>query len=102
MFLYSTGMAAIWSGRRVLALGMSTAFMFCGLHTESGIQRPVQCLEKCGPSCHHFGHGLDSDIDDLEKLIEQESQYSSGSPVLMLSTEIPSKSPLGTSGNDFR
>ena len=56
----------------------------------------LKCLEKWGPGCHHFGHGLDSDIDDLERLLEQESQHSSGRPILMLTTEIPSNPLLRT------
>ncbi len=50
----------------------------------------LKCLEKWGPGCHHFGHGLDDDIDELEKLLERESQQSTGRPVLMLLTEFPS------------
>ncbi len=48
-------------------------------------------MEKWGPGCHFFGHGLDSDIDDLEKVLEEEfSQDPSQPPILALFTEIPS------------
>ncbi|RPD60229.1 PLP-dependent transferase [Lentinus tigrinus ALCF2SS1-7] len=93
VFLYPTGMAAIWSGHQ-LALGTlppAKSVCFGFPYTDS-----LKCLEKWGPGCYHFGHGLDSDIDDLEKLLEQESQKSSERPVLMLTTEVPSNPLLRT------
>lgn len=50
----------------------------------------LKILEKWGPGCHFFGHGLDSDLDDLEKLLEKESQLSETPPILSLFTEFPS------------
>ncbi|KAI0690811.1 PLP-dependent transferase [Cerioporus squamosus] len=87
VYLYPTGMAAIWSGHQ-LALGAlppAKSVCFGFPYTDS-----LKCLEKWGPGCYHFGHGLDDDIDELEKLLERESQQSSGRPVLMLLTEFPS------------
>lgn len=51
----------------------------------------LKILEKWGPGCHFFGHGLDNDIDDLEVLLqEQSAKDPSKPPILALFTEIPS------------
>ena len=50
----------------------------------------LKILEKWGPGCHFFGHGLDKDINELEALLERESQISTGPPILSLFTEFPS------------
>ena len=50
----------------------------------------LKILEQWGPGCHFFGHGLDKDIDELEALLERESQTSTGPPILSLFTEFPS------------
>lgn len=48
-------------------------------------------LQKWGPGCHFFGHGLDKDIDELEGLLERErAEKSDVPPVLALFTEFPS------------
>jgi cystathionine gamma-synthase len=48
-------------------------------------------LQKWGPECHFFGHGLDTDIDELENILEQEKSISpSLPPAVALFTEIPS------------
>lgn len=47
-------------------------------------------MQKWGPGCHFFGHGLDTDIDELEKLLAVEHSSSSSPPVLALFTEFPS------------
>ncbi|KAI0659897.1 PLP-dependent transferase [Cubamyces menziesii] len=95
VFLYATGMSAIWSAHQ-LALGVrppATSVCFGFPYTDT-----LKILEKWGPGCHFFGHGLDSDIDELEKLLEKESQSSEGPPVLALFTEFPSN-PLLRSAN---
>ena len=59
----------------------------------------LKILQKWGPGCHFFGHGLDSDIDDLERLLEREkAEQPDGRPVLALFTEFPSN-PLLRSAN---
>ena len=51
----------------------------------------LKILEKWGPGCHFYGHGLDKDIDDLEILLEEESAKDpSRPPILALFTEFPS------------
>jgi cystathionine gamma-synthase len=56
-------------------------------------------LEKWGPGCHFFGFGLDTDIDELEKILAQElSSSPTTPPVLALFTEFPSN-PLLRSAN---
>lgn len=51
----------------------------------------MKILEKWGPGCHFLGHGLDSDIDELEKILEKEfTLNSSKPPILALFTEFPS------------
>ncbi|KAI0641371.1 PLP-dependent transferase [Trametes meyenii] len=87
VFLYSTGMSAIWSAHQLATTVRPAAKSICfGFpYTDT-----LKILEKWGPGCHFFGHGLDADIDDLEKLLENESQQSNGPPVLSLFTEFPS------------
>lgn len=59
----------------------------------------LKTLQKWGPGCHFFGFGLDSDIDDLEKLLEGESaRDNTKPPILALFTEFPSN-PLLRSPN---
>jgi cystathionine gamma-synthase len=51
----------------------------------------LKIVEKCGPGVYFFGHGLDSDIDDLEAMLAQGSTTNeSGPPILALFTECPS------------
>lgn len=51
----------------------------------------LKILQKWGPGCHFLGRGLDSDIDELTTILEQE-------PILALYTEFPSN-PLLRSAN---
>ena len=57
----------------------------------------LKCLEKWGPGCHFLGKGLDEDVDELERILERESQTSTP-PALALFTEFPSN-PLLRSAN---
>lgn len=51
----------------------------------------LKILEKWGPGCHFFGYGLDYEIDDLEKILEEgRSSSPSTPPILALFTEFPS------------
>jgi cystathionine gamma-synthase len=51
----------------------------------------IKVLEEWGPGVHFFGHGLDSDIDALERLLAEEfSRDPTKPPVLALVTETPS------------
>lgn len=59
----------------------------------------LKTLQKWGPGCYFFGFGLDSDIDELEKLLEAESARDNAKPpILALFTEFPSN-PLLRSPN---
>jgi cystathionine gamma-synthase len=61
----------------------------------------LKILQKWGPGCHFFGHGLDTDIDTLEELLAKEASHSSTPPALALFTEFPSN-PLLRSPNITR
>jgi cystathionine gamma-synthase len=51
----------------------------------------LKILQKWGLGCHFLGYGLDSDIDELEKILAQEESSSPLTPpVLALFTEFPS------------
>lgn len=56
----------------------------------------LKILQKWGPGCHFFGHGLDNDIDELEKVLSEEAAKSSSPPALALFTEFPSNPLLRT------
>lgn len=48
-------------------------------------------MQKWGPGCHFLGFGTDSDIDELEKILEAERQRDPTTPpILALFTEFPS------------
>ncbi|KAL5499240.1 STR2_1 [Sanghuangporus vaninii] len=98
VFLYPTGMSAIWWAHHLALLTRPQQKSVCfGFpYTDT-----LKILEKWGPGCYHFGHGLDSDIDALEKLLEELSpnySLSSDPPILTLFTEFPSN-PLLRSAN---
>lgn len=98
VFLYPTGMAAIWWAHHLALLTrpQSKSVCFGFPYTDT-----LKILEKWGPGCYHFGHGLDSDIDALEKLLDELSPYHTSSsipPILALFTEFPSN-PLLRSAN---
>lgn len=88
VFLYPTGMSAIFSAHQ-LALGtMPSAKSICfGFpYTDT-----LKVLQKWGPGCHFFGHGLDKDIDELEVLLAKEhDENPNAPPALALFTEFPS------------
>jgi cystathionine gamma-synthase len=59
----------------------------------------LKILQKWGPGCHFFGFGIDSDIDEFESILEEESNLDpSTPPILALFTEFPSN-PLLRSAN---
>ncbi|PBK89835.1 PLP-dependent transferase [Armillaria gallica] len=88
VFLYPTGMSAIWSAH-MLALTVrpnakSVCFGFPYADT-------LKVLEKWGPGCYFFGHGLNSDLDAFEATLEEEVKRDpSKPPILSLFTEFPS------------
>ncbi|KAE9408020.1 PLP-dependent transferase [Gymnopus androsaceus JB14] len=98
VYLYPGGMNAIWNAHQ-LALGTrppakSVCFGFPYIDT-------LKVLQKWGPGCHFLGHGLDSDIDELENILEEESKLDpSKPPILALFTE-PTTSPKLADKYDF-
>ncbi|KAH9041190.1 PLP-dependent transferase [Lactarius hengduanensis] len=70
VFLFPTGMSAIWSAHQ-LALDVRGAKKSVCLgpfpYTDT-----LKVLEKWGPGCYFLGHGLDSSIDELEGILEVE------------------------------
>ncbi|KAF8069014.1 pyridoxal phosphate-dependent transferase [Lyophyllum atratum] len=96
VYLYPTGMAAIWSAHHIISAVRPAAKNVCfGFpYTDT-----LKILEKWGPGCHFFGGGLDAEIDELEAILEKEAALNPGTPpILALFTEFPSN-PLLRSGN---
>ncbi|KAF8842963.1 PLP-dependent transferase [Paxillus ammoniavirescens] len=88
VFLYPTGMSAIWNAHQLVLRARPSAKSVCfGFpYTDT-----LKILEKWGPGAHFFGHGLDSDIDTLENLLAEESSRNPlYPPILALFTEFPS------------
>ncbi|KAJ4490231.1 pyridoxal phosphate-dependent transferase [Lentinula aciculospora] len=88
VYLYPSGMNAIWNAHQLALatrpVGKSVCFGFPYADT-------LKILEKWGPGCHFLGHGLDSDIDQLELILEEEYTLNpSKPPILALFTEFPS------------
>ncbi|KAJ7598853.1 pyridoxal phosphate-dependent transferase [Mycena floridula] len=96
VYLYPTGMTAIWSAHQ-LALAVrppSKSICFGFPYTDT-----LKILQKWGPGCHFYGHGMDRDLDDLETLLEQQFTLDPKTPpILALFTEFPSN-PLLRSAN---
>ncbi|TFK48941.1 PLP-dependent transferase [Heliocybe sulcata] len=87
VFLYPTGMSAIWSAHQ-LALGArphAKSVCFGFPYTDT-----LKILQKWGPGCHFYGHGSATDIDSLAEMLEKEASTSSSPPILALFTEFPS------------
>ncbi|KAH9003540.1 PLP-dependent transferase [Lactarius hatsudake] len=88
VFLFPTGMSAIWSAHQ-LALdvrGAKKSVCFGFPYTDT-----LKVLEKWGPGCYFLGHGLDSSIDELEAILEAEQAKNPHEPpILALFTEFPS------------
>lgn len=96
VYLFSTGMSAIWNSHQLVLGARPSAKSVCfGFpYTDT-----LKVLQKWGPGCHFFGHGLDSDIDTLETIIKQElSANPSALPIAALFVELPSN-PLLRSAN---
>ncbi|KAG2134834.1 pyridoxal phosphate-dependent transferase [Suillus clintonianus] len=96
VYLFSTGMTAIWSAHQLILGARPPAKSVCfGFpYTDT-----LKVLQKWGPGCHFLGHGLDSDIGVLETIIKQElSENPSAPPIAALFAEFPSN-PLLRSPN---
>lgn len=96
VYLFPTGMAAIWNAHNYVAAIRPPAKSICfGFpYTDT-----LKILQKWGPGCHFFGTGLDSDVDELERVLEEEvARNPNTPPILALVTEFPSN-PLLRSAN---
>ncbi|GAA99437.1 uncharacterized protein L969DRAFT_93898 [Mixia osmundae IAM 14324] len=104
VYLYPCGMAAIYNAfqlacrtrtSRQLPLGKSISFGFPYVDT-------LKILEKWGPGCHFFGHGLEGCVDELEQLLATNRRDKPQEPgILALFCEFPSN-PLLRSPNLVR
>ncbi|KAK7048277.1 putative cystathionine gamma-synthase [Favolaschia claudopus] len=91
VFLFSTGMSAIWNAHQLaLAVRPLRKSVCLGFpYTDT-----LKVLEKWGPGCHFLGDG---DIDRLENILKEESQRDpSTPPILALFTEFPSNPLLNS------
>ncbi|KAG1729260.1 pyridoxal phosphate-dependent transferase [Suillus lakei] len=96
VYLFSTGMSAIWSAHQLVLGARPPAKSVCFGFSYTDT---LKILQKWGPGCHFLGHGLDSDICTLETIIKQElSANPSAPPIAALFTEFPSN-PLIRSPN---
>ncbi|KAJ7095968.1 pyridoxal phosphate-dependent transferase [Mycena belliarum] len=85
VFLYSTGMGAIWSTHTLsLAIRPPKKSVCLGFtYTDT-----LKVLEKWGPGCHFVGDGT---VDRLEKILEEEFQRDPTTPpIAAVFTEFPS------------
>ncbi|KAM6493603.1 Pyridoxal phosphate-dependent transferase [Amanita muscaria] len=99
VYLFPTGMTAIWNAHQLALAVRPTAKSVCFGFPYSDT---LKVLQKWGPGCHFFAGGTDSEIDELEIILEQEfARDSTKPPVLALFTEFPSN-PLLCSPNLLR
>ena len=117
VYLYPTGMSTIWNAHNMALAVLPPAKSVCfGLVLSYGLLRAfltlflplpyrfpyidtLKVLQKWGPGCHFLGFGLDTDVDQLEILLEEESNRNPAyPPILALFTEFPSN-PLLRSAN---
>ncbi|KAL4076946.1 pyridoxal phosphate-dependent transferase [Scleroderma yunnanense] len=94
VFLFPCGMSAIWNVHQLLMdmrpLEKSVIFGFCYDDT-------LQVVERSGPGVIFYGHGRESDIDDLDHMLaEKQTECPSSPPILALYTECPSNPLLRT------
>ncbi|KAF8903932.1 pyridoxal phosphate-dependent transferase [Gymnopilus junonius] len=96
VYLFPSGMASIWSAHNMALSVRPPAKSICFGFPYADT---LKVLEKWGPGSCFFGFGTDSDIDELEKMLEEESKLDpSKPPILALFTEFPSN-PLLRSPN---
>ncbi|KAF4579601.1 hypothetical protein EYR40_000220 [Pleurotus pulmonarius] len=97
VFLFPTGMAAIWNAHHLALSSHSRSKAICYgfLYTDT-----LKVLQKWGPGCHHLGRGLEPDMQELEDLLETLNAAAElpEPPVSALFTEFPSN-PLLQSFN---
>ncbi|KAL7272730.1 Cystathionine gamma-synthase [Rhizina undulata] len=89
VFLYPTGMSAIFNTHRLLmsVLGPKKSICYGFPYIDT-----LKILEKFGPGCHFYGMGSQEELDELEE------KLASGQKILALFCEFPSN-PLLKSPN---
>jgi cystathionine gamma-synthase len=112
VFLFPTGMSAIWTAHQLAldtrgakksvcfglrlyishaSLNVSTDPLCLPAPSRFPYTDTLKVLEKWGPGCHFLGQGLDSSIDELEAILDAEqAQNPHEPPILALVTEFPS------------
>ncbi|KZP30148.1 PLP-dependent transferase [Athelia psychrophila] len=92
VFLFPAGMAAIWNAYNVTSKARPTAKSACFGFVYSCT---VHMLEGNGPGCHFFGHGSSNDMDELERVIQEELTATPSNPgVFAIFAETPSNPVL--------
>ncbi|PWW74318.1 PLP-dependent transferase [Tuber magnatum] len=81
VYLYPTGMSAIFNTHRMLmaTLGPNKSVCYGFPYIDT-----LKILQKFGPGCHFYGHGSSEELDDLEQKLE------CGERILALFCEFPS------------
>jgi cystathionine gamma-synthase len=121
VFLFPTGMSAIWHAHQLALRSFGEKKSVCfgsvvrfrryrfltSVHSFPYVDS-LKILEKWGPGVHFFGHGSDADIDALERLLASSNSaqdlnstgdhQSPSSPIIALFCEFPSN-PLLRSPN---
>ncbi|KIO34442.1 hypothetical protein M407DRAFT_218652 [Tulasnella calospora MUT 4182] len=96
VYLYLTGMNAIWHAHQLIlqttekmgkVAGKSICFGFPFTDT-------LKLLQKWGPGCHFFGFGADDDLSDVRRVAQEAA--SSGTPIVALFCEVPTNPLLRT------
>ncbi|KAF8521026.1 PLP-dependent transferase [Gautieria morchelliformis] len=94
VYLFPTGMAAIWNAHQLClnTFPPATSVCFGFPYTDT-----LKILQKWGPGCHFFGNGDEADVDRLESLLSSPE----APRILALFCEFPSN-PLLRSANLVR
>ena len=114
VYLYPTGMAAIWNAHNLalavlppaksICFGLVLRYVLRSIAWPSLVDRfpytdTLKILQKWGPGCHFLGLGIDTDVDKLEIFLQEEfNRNPADPPILALFTEFPSN-PLLRSAN---
>ncbi|EJD47016.1 PLP-dependent transferase [Auricularia subglabra TFB-10046 SS5] len=91
VFLYPSGMSAIWAAHQLVLAVRPAAKSVCFGHVSFHRSPPAHVLTKWGPGCQFFGEGDSADMKALEMLLAAtRSANPSEPPVLAIFCETPS------------
>ncbi|KAF7986257.1 hypothetical protein HWV62_35164 [Athelia sp. TMB] len=94
VLLYPTGMCAIWNAHNVASKAHPTAKSVCFGFSYTCT---MHLLQKWSPGCYFFGHGSESDFNEVENILKDGLVTSSHTPpVFAIFAEIPSNPLLRT------